>query len=166
MVEWNFLKKLGLSKKTKKEKKHKEKTLAEYNETVYSQDQEQKAEKQEKIHPVEWRNVDSIEKEVDDIHKKKKKKRPNGKIEKNIDKIIKREDTARKKPNVIYVVNATQPGQVKGDWGVKDQGKIISHHRTKENAIKKARKEARKKDATVLVQKTDGTFEKGFKPKK
>jgi len=71
-----------------------------------------------------------------------------------------------KKPsNVIYVVNKPQPGQVKGDWAVRSHGKIFSHHRTQENAIKQARKIAKQKDATVLIQGTDGKFRDGFKPK-
>jgi hypothetical protein len=73
----------------------------------------------------------------------------------------------RKKPsNVIYVVSKPQPGQVKGDWAVRSHGKIYSHHRKKENAIKQARKIAKERDATVMVQNTDGTFSMGFKPKK
>ena len=80
--------------------------------------------------------------------------------------VIEEEKTDRKPSNVIYVVNKPQPGQVRGDWAVRGHGKIYSHHRTKENAIKAARKIAKTKDATVMVQRTDGTFETGFKPKK
>jgi len=73
----------------------------------------------------------------------------------------------RKKPsNIIYVVNKPQPGEVRGDWAVRSHGKIFSHHKTKETAIKKAKDLARKKDATVMIQRTDGTFGKGVKPKK
>jgi len=76
-------------------------------------------------------------------------------------------DKNTKKPaNVIYVVSSPQPGQVKGDWAVRSRGKIYSHHRKKETAIKEARKVARKRDSTVMIQKTDGTFSEGFKPKK
>ena len=71
-----------------------------------------------------------------------------------------------KKPaNVIYVVNKPQPGQVKGDWAVRSHGKIFSHHRTQENAIKQARKIAKQKNSSVLVQGLDGKFREGFKPK-
>lgn len=71
----------------------------------------------------------------------------------------------RKPSNVIYVVNKPQPGQVKGDWAVRSHGKIYSHHRTQENAIKQARKIAKQKNATVLIQGIDGKFRDGFKPK-
>jgi hypothetical protein len=72
-----------------------------------------------------------------------------------------------KKPaNVIYVVNKPQPGQVRGDWAVRSHGKIFSHHRTQENAIKAAKKIAKERGATVLVQSTSGAFRDGFKPKK
>jgi len=70
-----------------------------------------------------------------------------------------------KPSNVIYVVSKPQPGSVKGDWAVRGHGKIYSHHRTKETAIKKARIIAKERSATVMVQKTDGTFSEGFKPK-
>ena len=77
-----------------------------------------------------------------------------------------KEKEIKKKPsNVIYVVSKPQPGEVRGDWAVRSHGKIFSHHKTKENAIKAARKVARKRKATVLVQNTDGTFSDGFKPK-
>ena len=77
------------------------------------------------------------------------------------------EDKKERRPsNVIYVVNKPQPGQVRGDWAVRGHGKIYSHHRTKINAVRAARKIARGKDATVMVQRTDGTFSMGFKPKK
>jgi hypothetical protein len=72
----------------------------------------------------------------------------------------------RKPSNVIYVVNKPQPGQVRGDWAVRSHRKIISHHRKKENAIQKAKRVAKKTNATVLIQKTDGTFNRGLKPKK
>jgi hypothetical protein len=76
-------------------------------------------------------------------------------------------EEAHKRPsNVIYVVNRPQPGQVKGDWAVRSHGKIYSHHRTQENAIKEAKKIAKQKDATVMIQGVDGKFREGFKPKK
>ena len=102
---------------------------------------------------------------------KKCKKRPVKKETVGTIEFIKVEDSdsisGTKKPsNVIYVVNKPQPGQVKGDWAVRTHGKIYSHHRTQENAIKAARKIAKQKQATVLVQGVDGKFREGFKPKK
>jgi hypothetical protein len=91
------------------------------------------------------------------LNKKKNKKESKTKTEK---------ETSKKPSNVIYVVSSPQPGQVKGDWAVRSHGKIYSHHRKKETAIKEAKKIARKKDATVMIQKTDGTFSEGIKPKK
>ena len=67
--------------------------------------------------------------------------------------------------NVIYVVSKPQPGQVRGDWAVRSHGKIYNYHRKKEKAIEEARKIARDRDATVMVQNTDGTFSEGFKPR-
>ena len=73
--------------------------------------------------------------------------------------------TKRKPPNVIYVVNRPQPGQVRGDWAVRGHGKIYSHHRTKDMAIKKAREIASMRSATVMIQKMNGTFSTSFKPR-
>lgn len=96
---------------------------------------------------------------------RKKGKKPAKKEEiKKID--IDNEAIHRKPSNVIYVVNKPQPGQVKGDWAVRSHGKIYSHHRTQESAIKQARKIAKQKNATVLIQGIDGKFRDGFKPKK
>jgi len=72
---------------------------------------------------------------------------------------------SKKLANVIYVVSNPQPGQIRGDWAVRSHGKIYSYHRTKINAINNARKIARSRDSTVMVQNTDGTFSIGFKPK-
>ena len=66
---------------------------------------------------------------------------------------------------MIYVVSKPQPGQVRGDWAVRGHGKIYSHHRTKAAAIKHARSIALERGATVMIQKTNGTFSRGFKPK-
>jgi len=83
------------------------------------------------------------------------------------EKTEEKEDEPDKKPsNVIYVVSKPQPGEVRGDWAVRSHGKIYSHHKTKLTAIRAARKIARQKDATVMVQNIDGTFSMGFHPKK
>ena len=96
------------------------------------------------------------------LKKKKTKKTKTAK------KTMKEEEkTGSKKPsNVIYVVSKPQPGEVRGDWAVRGHGKIFSHHKTKDAAVKKARAIAKQKDATVMIQKTDGTFGKGFHPRK
>ena len=114
-----------------------------------------------------WRDVDSIEEDVDTLHIKKAKK-PVTEVDKKVDKLIEKnkEKHKRKPSNVIYVVSKPQPGEVKGDWAVRSHGKIFSHHKTKEKAIEEARKIAKKRDATVMVQNTDGTFSDGFKPRK
>jgi hypothetical protein len=78
---------------------------------------------------------------------------------------VEEKETKKKPANVVYVVSNPQPGERRGDWAVRTHGKIYSHHKTKENAIKAARKIAIKKKATVLVQNTDGTFSDGFKPR-
>ena len=102
------------------------------------------------------------------LRKKTSKKTVEEVKEQKIDEDIDKKssiDSKKKSANVIYVVSRPQPGQVKGDWAVRSHKKIFSHHRTKINAIREARKIAKKIDATVLVQKTDGTFSEGFKPK-
>ena len=88
-------------------------------------------------------------------------------LERRIDRIVtsKKDKKAPKPSNVIYVVSKPQPGQVRGDWAVRSHGKIYSYHRKKEKAIEEARKIARDRDATVMVQNTDGTFSEGFKPR-
>ncbi|HDQ16200.1 MAG TPA: DUF2188 domain-containing protein [Bacteroidetes bacterium] len=93
--------------------------------------------------------------------RKKKSKKTVTKKEEKVE-----EDIKKKSPNVVYVVSKPQPGEVRGDWAVRSRGKIFSHHKTKATAIKEARKIAKQRDATVLVQNTDGTFSDGFKPRK
>jgi hypothetical protein len=93
---------------------------------------------------------------------KKKGKKPK---QKEVKPTVEKEIT-KKSSNVIYVVSKPQPGQVKGDWAVRSRGKIFSHHRKQENAIKAAKKIAKEKDATVMIQGTDGKFREGLKPKK
>jgi len=87
------------------------------------------------------------------------------KIDRALQKPIPKQPKTRKPSNVIYVVSKPQPGQTRGDWAVRSHGKIYSHHRTKENAIKKAREIADEKQATVLVQNMDGTFRTSYKPR-
>ena len=91
--------------------------------------------------------INEIRKHVADLEKRHKKKK------------------LRTPSNVIYVVIRPQPGQVRGDWGVRGHEKIYSNHRTKMTAINKARKIARKHNATIMVQNTDGTFSRGFRPR-
>ena len=137
--------------------------LDEYSETLETTSKSKKTENPKNEHV--WRNVEAIEENVDNIHIKNAKK-PSSEVEKRVDTIIEKTKKKHRKPsNVIYVVNNPQPGQVRGDWAVRGHGKIFSHHRTKENAIKKAREIAVKKEATVMVQNTDGTFSDGFKPR-
>lgn len=121
-----------------------------------------------------WESVQTIEKNIEDIGKKKIEDTASSyeswNIDRKVDKIIsdidvKRTEKSRKPANVIYVVSKPQPGQVKGDWAVRSHSKIFSHHRKKQTAIKAARKVAKEKGATVLVQNTDGTFSDGFKPR-
>lgn len=64
----------------------------------------------------------------------------------------------------VYVVNRATPGQNKGDWAVRTGNKIISNHRKKSAAKKKARTEARKRDTYVRVQKANGRWEETFTP--
>ncbi len=145
-----------------------EKILAEYKETLYSSSHTAKRGKKQVLSNQRiWRDMDSIEKNIDVLEVKKVVK-PIAELDKKVDKIISRtRETlpSRKPSNVIYVVSKPQPGQVKGDWAVRGHGKIYSHHRKKESAIAQARKIAQEKNASVLIQNTDGTFSKGFKPK-
>ncbi len=66
---------------------------------------------------------------------------------------------------VLYVVNNSNQSALKGQWSIRSKQKIISNHRTKQTAIKKARYLARKQQARVLVQNTNGRFSYGFKPR-
>jgi hypothetical protein len=119
-----------------------------------------------------WRDVKAIEENVDNISKHEPKTYEAG-LDKTVDeilaktkkKLLKTEKKPRKPSNVIYVVSKPQPGQVRGDWAVRSHGKIYSYHRLKESAIKQARNIARERNATVLIQNTDGTFSEGFKPR-
>ena len=112
-----------------------------------------------------WRDVDSIEKNIDKIDVGKSAVSDKS-LDDTVDKILEKSKKSSRKPaNVVYVVSRPQPGQVRGDWAVRTHHKIFSHHRTKEKAIDTAREIARDRGATVLVQNTDGTFSDGFKPK-
>jgi signal transduction histidine kinase len=90
------------------------------------------------------------------LKKMKKLKKP------NIEDVEKK---GRRSSNVIYVVSKPRPGHVKGDWAVRSHRKIFSHHRIKLAAIRKARRIAKERGATVMVQRMDGTFSMGFKPR-
>jgi len=143
-----------------------------HNEVLYSSENIKTTKKTEthSIKPISeqrtWRDVEGIEKKIDNITKNKIiDVSINKNLNRKVDSIITKKKKHRKPSNVIYVVSKPQPGQVKGDWAVRSHGKIYSHHRTKENAIKTAREIARKKEATVLIQNTDGTFSEGFKPR-
>ncbi len=146
--------------------------LAEYKEVLYTDSTRSEIIRKDRIDTSKdqriWRDVKSIEKNVDNIEKIKSKKYVED-LDKKVDRIIEKgilkASKHRKPSNVIYVVSKPQPGQKKGDWAVRSHGKIYSHHRLKKSAIKEARKIAIKKDATVMVQKTDGTFSDGFKPR-
>lgn len=159
------------------ETKQEDKILAEHTETLYSKGTTPKKKDSsltKSTYPSDqriWRDVNAIEENIDHIHKTKSNI-PHSKVEKTVDQLIEKrklensETTKPKKPsNVIYVVSKPQPGEVRGDWAVRSHGKIFSHHKTKEKAIDEARKVAKKRDATVMVQNTDGTFSNGFKPR-
>ncbi len=144
--------------------------ILDYEETLYSKDVKRKfPEKKEKIVSKQWKrtsweSVDTIEENIDSLNKRKFSRMiKSGAVEKKLDKIL--EKKHRKPSNVIYVVSRPQPGQLKGDWAVRSHGKIYSHHRKKIVAIKAARQIAKEKEATVMIQKTNGTFSRGFKPR-
>jgi hypothetical protein len=152
-------------------KDSKEPIIAEYHETIYSEGESYEFDSthDDIKHPIDqriWRDVNAIEENVDNISKYKSEIQGE-ELNKKVDSIISKiKDKKSKKPsNVIYVVSKPQPGQVKGDWAVRSHGKIYSHHRKKEIAIKKARIIARERNATVLIQNIDGTFSEGFKPR-
>ena len=145
--------------------------LAEYSETLESEEYvAEKAKTTKSKDQRIWRDVNSIEQNIDSLHIKKATK-PHTEVERTVDSLIEKIKTSgktqktRKPSNVVYVVSSPQPGEVRGDWAVKDHDKTYSHHKTKENAIDAARKIAKKRDATVMVQNTDGTFSDGFKPR-
>jgi len=153
-----------------------EKPLAEYKETLYSSDSAAKkgSSMKQKTSALSdqriWRDVKSIEENIGNIHIIQAKK-PVTEVNKKVDRLISKTESNktqihRKPVNVIYIVSKPQPGQVQGDWAVRGHRKIYSHHRKKVTAIKTARKIAKERNATVLIQNTDGTFSKGFKPRR
>jgi hypothetical protein len=144
--------------------------ILDYKETLYSKDVRRKfPEKKEEIVSKQWKrtsweSVETIEENIDSLNQRKFSKMvKGGAVEKKLDKIL--EKKHRKPSNVIYVVSRPQPGQLRGDWAVRSHGKIYSHHRKKIVAIKAARQIAKEKEATVMIQKTNGTFSRGFKPR-
>jgi hypothetical protein len=154
----------------KTEPKIEDEPLAEYHETLQTGVSSSK--KAKTAAPSDqriWRDVEGIEDKIDQLYITKKKK-PITELDKKVDRIIsnveiEKQDKHRKSSNVIYVVSKPQPGEVRGDWACRDHSKIYSHHKTKEKAIKVARKLAKNRNATVMVQNTDGTFSDGFKPR-
>lgn len=154
-----------------KEKVEEKQPLAEYHETLETGVSTSKRKVTYANNQRIWRDVYAIEGNIDNLHLAKARK-PHSEVEKTVDKLIDKRkfiesepSTHRKPSNVIYVVSKPQPGEVRGDWAVRNHGKIFSHHKTKEKAIDSARKVAKKRKATVMVQNTDGTFSDGFKPR-
>ena len=154
------------------ESEDKESPLLEYKETLYSEGTAPKKSKPDQQQKkgwtrTKWDSIGTIEHNIDSLDKKDLSRgetsSPKGEVEKKVDDLIGKKH--RKPSNVIYVVSRPQPGQKRGDWAVRSHGKIFSHHRKKRNAVQAARKIAKEKNATVLIQKTDGTFSRGFKPK-
>ena len=146
--------------------------LAEYHETLYTGGPSSKTGTIVSSDQRIWRDVDTIESNIDNLHITKAIK-PHSEVEKTVDKLIEKRMinsqksvSTRKPSNVIYVVSKPQPGQVRGDWAVRSHRKIYSHHRKKETAIHEARKIATERNATVMVQNINGTFSVGFKPRK
>jgi len=149
-----------------------QKPAVQYHETLYSKDSKEFKQKQSMSHlntrPMYLRDMAGIEKDIDSLSHIKIRSDQSG-IDRKVDGVLSKKNPSanrRKTANVIYVVSKPQPGQVKGDWAVRSHRKIFSHHRTKKAAIAKARTVALEKEATVLVQNTDGTFSAGFKPRK
>ena len=147
------------------EVKKDEESQAEYHETLYSVDEPETF--SEDYDPLLVHDLIGIQQTIDTIDQPVDRPLDTD-LEKKVDYLLANKPvkkTKRKPANVIYVVSRPQPGQVRGDWAVRSHGKIFTHHRTKQAAISKAREIARKKNATVLVQNTDGTFGDGFKPR-
>lgn len=181
MVEWNIFKKLKPTQKKSKNvkvetpKKTSTHNLAEYHETLHSneniQPRSQPTNQKTDAYSCQriWRDVDTISEKIDNLSPIQESLTgyKDSALERRIDRIVtsKKDKKAPKPSNVIYVVSKPQPGQVRGDWAVRSHGKIYSYHRKKEKAIEEARKIARDRDATVMVQNTDGTFSEGFKPR-
>ncbi len=44
-------------------------------------------------------------------------------------------------------------------WVVKANGRTVSTHRLKKRAVESGRREARKKNTTLRIQRRDGTFQ-------
>jgi len=144
------------------------KVLAEHHEVLYSGQKNILSDiHQHKNYDGSDHSPKNIESTIDKMGKKSYV--ASSEIDRKIDRALKKPipklPKSRKPANVIYVVSKPQPGQTRGDWAVRSHGKIYSHHRTKENAIKKARQIADEKQATVLIQNMDGTFRTSYKPR-
>jgi hypothetical protein len=143
--------------------------VVEYREVLHSDKPDQVYTKKSYDPKLLFTDMKAVESDIDNIDQESSSEKST--IEKKVDFLLSKKKktvkkpSIRKAPNVIYVVSKPQPGQVKGDWAVRSHYKIFSHHRTKQAAIKKARTIALQKEATVLVQNTDGTFSDGFKPR-
>jgi hypothetical protein len=67
--------------------------------------------------------------------------------------------------DTIYIVNDRHDNNHDHAWAIKSHTKVYSHARTKQKAIQLARNLARKHNARVLVQNTNGKFSYGFTPR-
>ena len=184
MAKWKLFGKSKKNKENKPKEVFKEETqvviedesgdkpLAEYSETLETVSTSKKKSVKKTPSPTDqriWRDVDSIENKVDNLHITRAKK-PVTELERKVDNlicnvIVENDEKTKESSNIIYVVSSPQPGEVRGDWGVRDNDKFFSHHKTKEKAIEEARIIAKKKGATVKVQNTDGSFSDEFKPR-
>ncbi len=140
----------------------KKKIQSEYHETLYAG----QSFSHQSSDVLQFRDIQGIESTVDTLGYLSKK-HLNSDVERRVDAALLKQPpmAIRKQAKVLYVVSKPTPGQVHGDWAVRSHGKIYSHHRTKKNAVKKAREIALKRDATVIVQNMDGTFQKSYKPR-
>jgi hypothetical protein len=61
----------------------------------------------------------------------------------------------------VKVLSKPKSGTRTGDWVVKYGTRMVSRHRTKKEAVQKAKQKAREKKTQVRIQNTDGTFRQG-----
>jgi hypothetical protein len=84
----------------------------------------------------------------------------------SIKKLKNDEIKENKKNNVLYVIYKPKKDRKNmSKWVILNNDKILSNHRKKQTAIKRARIYALKNNCRVLVKNINGRFSYGFKPK-
>lgn len=144
-----------------------DKSITKYSETLYSDiSKSKKIINKPSTDQRIWRDIGLIEEKIDNLHTVLIKKYAS-EIEKKVDHIvsgikIEKPKTTKKTSRIIYILKKPKYDKLRGNWAVENNGIISTHHKTKENAIKEAKKIAKKKNVKIMIQNIDKSFSEVF----